>query len=101
MITEVKAKSSLTPNFVSSLVLSFSSAMNVVGAVRTAMDLPEGSKVVTFICDSGQRHVTRFWNRDFVLQWGLVWPGDVPIAERLPSCLCEVMDHGRTEYTNC
>lgn len=61
-----------------------SSAMNIVGAVRTALDLKEGSSVVTIICDGGQRHVTRFWNRDFCLEWGLAWPGD---SERVPECL--------------
>lgn len=34
-----------------------SSAMNVVGAVRTALSLSENSKVVTVVCDGGQRHL--------------------------------------------
>jgi cysteine synthase len=87
-----------------------SSSMNVVGAVRTALQLVEESKratnnginnktsdhgqhadeddivVVTIICDGGQRHVTRFWNRDFCLSWGLTWPGD-DATERIPECL--------------
>lgn len=62
-----------------------SSAMNVVGAVRTALELPEGSKVVTVVCDSGQRHVTRFWNKEFITNWGLEWPNDGD--ERVPECL--------------
>lgn len=61
-----------------------SSAMNVTGAVREAAELPPGSTVVTVICDAGSRHVTRFWNADFIRQWGLVWPGD---EERIPECL--------------
>ena len=61
-----------------------SSAMNVVGAVRTARKLPPNSNVVTVICDGGQRHVTRFWNRDFIEKWGLVWPEN---NERIPQCL--------------
>jgi cysteine synthase A len=61
-----------------------SSAMNVVGAVRTALNLDAGSKVVTIICDTGQRHVTRFWNRDFIISWGLQWPRD---DNRIPDCL--------------
>jgi cysteine synthase len=65
-----------------------SSAMNVVGAVKTALDMPVGSTVVTLICDGGQRHVTRFWNRDFVVnERGLEWPGD---ARRLPECMRNV-----------
>lgn len=65
-----------------------SSAMNVVGAVRTARNLDTGSKVVTIICDTGQRHVTRFWNRDFILSWGLQWPRD---DNRIPDCLQDVI----------
>jgi cysteine synthase A len=65
-----------------------SSAMNVVGAVRTALKLDTNSKVVTIICDTGQRHVTRFWNRDFILSWGLQWPKD---DNRIPDCLQDII----------
>lgn len=68
-----------------------SSAMNVVGAIRTALSLPPGpsTKVVTVICDGGTRHVTRFWNREFCTSWGLRWPLDTPedSALRIPECL--------------
>ncbi|CAJ1949689.1 unnamed protein product [Cylindrotheca closterium] len=61
-----------------------SSAMNVVGAIRTAIDMPEGSNVVTMICDGGQRHATRFWNPAFIEKnRGLIWPWE----ERIPECL--------------
>lgn len=40
-----------------------SSAVNVVAAVVTAMQLPEGSTVVTILCDSGQRHLSKFYKR--------------------------------------
>lgn len=62
-----------------------STAMNIVGAIRTALGLPTGSKVVTMVCDNGNRHLTRFWNRDFCLEWGLKWPGDDQAS--LPDCL--------------
>jgi len=71
---------------VEGLFCGSSSAMNVVGAVETARSLPEGSVVVTVICDTGQRHVTRFWNRDFCRSWGLTWPGDDRKAH-IPQCL--------------
>ena len=64
-----------------------SSAMNLVGAVWTALELPEGAKVVTAVCDNGNRHLSRFWNRDFCLEWGLQWPEDAPEGERIPECL--------------
>lgn len=66
-----------------------SSAMNVVGAVRAALALPPGSTVVTVICDAGQRHVARFWNKDFIADWGLIWPQDSEVA-CLPECMKEV-----------
>ena len=65
-----------------------SSAMNVAGAVRVASSLSTGSTVVTVICDAGSRHVTRFWNADFIREWGLKWPGDSS-GECIPECLRE------------
>lgn len=40
-----------------------SSAVNLVGAVVTALGLPEGSTVVTILCDSGQRHLSKFYKK--------------------------------------
>lgn len=40
-----------------------SSAVNLVAAVVTAMKLPAGSNVVTILCDSGQRHLSKFYKR--------------------------------------
>ncbi|KAL7447393.1 hypothetical protein ACHAXM_010603 [Skeletonema potamos] len=59
------------------LFVGSSSAMNVAGALIVASQMPEGSNIVTVVCDGGQRHTSRFWNRDFVVNvWGLKWPGD-------------------------
>jgi cysteine synthase A len=69
-----------------------SSAMNLVGAIRTATMMSPGSTVVTVVCDAGQRHVTRFWNRDFCLDWGLEWPGDQNDG-RLPQCLKQMVSN--------
>lgn len=33
-----------------------SSGLNIWAAARVARDLPRGARVVTFICDSGQRY---------------------------------------------
>ncbi|RKP22983.1 OAS-TL 2 [Syncephalis pseudoplumigaleata] len=38
-----------------------SSAVNCVGAVRLARQLGPGHTIVTLLCDSGQRHLTKFW----------------------------------------
>jgi len=68
---------------VEGLWIGSSSAMNLVGAVRTALSLREGASVVTMVCDGGQRHATRFWDPGFVEEWGLEWPG----ADSVPECL--------------
>ena len=48
-----------------------SSALNCVGAVRAARQLPPGSVIVTLLCDGGQRHLTRFWNRTYLAEHGI------------------------------
>ncbi len=88
-----------------------SSAMNMVGAIRVAQDMPRDSCIVTMICDGGQRHVTRFWNREFVNEWGLAWPGDEQQQEgdeeemRIPECINEFLSKSvpneETPITKC
>jgi len=46
-----------------------SSAVNCVAAVVTALSLPKGSRVVTVLCDSGTRHLSKFWKH--VAEMGL------------------------------
>jgi cysteine synthase A len=40
-----------------------SSAVNCVAALATAMKMPKGSRIVTILCDSGTRHLSKFWKR--------------------------------------
>jgi cysteine synthase A len=40
-----------------------SSAVNCVAAVATALQMPKGSRVVTILCDSGTRHLSKFWKK--------------------------------------
>ncbi len=56
------------------LFVGCSSAMNCVAACRTALDLGPGHTVVTILCDHGSRYKSRFWNEEFVSQFGLKWP---------------------------
>ncbi len=65
------------------LWMGSSSAMNLVGAVRVALDLTPGANIVTMVCDAGQRHATRFWNPSFVQEWGCTWPN----SRTIPNCL--------------
>lgn len=74
------------------LFVGSSSAMNVCGAIKVAKTLPENSKIVTIICDGGQRHLSRFWNRDFIEnKWNLIWPQTTDDnganGRRIPDCL--------------
>jgi cysteine synthase len=56
------------------LFVGSSSALNVVGALKVAKRMPPGSTIVTIICDSGHRHLSRFWNQDYVGKYSLIWP---------------------------
>ncbi|ESZ97342.1 cysteine synthase-like protein [Sclerotinia borealis F-4128] len=40
-----------------------SSAVNCVAAVVAALELEKGSTVVTILCDSGTRHLSKFWKK--------------------------------------
>jgi cysteine synthase len=40
-----------------------SSAVNCVAAIVTALQMPKGSRVVTILCDSGTRHLSKFWKK--------------------------------------
>ena len=76
------------------LFVGSSSALNVAAAVRTAHDLRQSFvqagepfrpvRVVTVVCDSGSRHLSRMWNPEYVRDsYQLTWPD----SARLPDCL--------------
>jgi cysteine synthase A len=44
------------------LFVGGSAGLNVVGAARVARELPEGSTVVTILCDGGGRYLSRIFN---------------------------------------
>ena len=68
------------------LFVGSSSALNVCAALRVAKRLGPGSTVVTIICDTGQRHVSRFWNRDYIGKYELEWPA----TDVVPACVKEL-----------
>jgi cysteine synthase A len=45
--------------------------MNCVGAVMAAKALGPGHTIVTILCDSGQRHLTKFWGPEYLEQRGM------------------------------
>ncbi|XP_071702768.1 cysteine synthase 2 [Rutidosis leptorrhynchoides] len=53
------------------LFIGSSSAMNCVGAVRVAKLLGPGHTIVTILCDSGMRHLSKFCNPEYLAQHGL------------------------------
>ena len=53
------------------LFVGSSSAVNCVGAAKLAARLPKGSTIVTLLCDSGQRHLSKFHNDEYLQKVGL------------------------------
>jgi cysteine synthase A len=54
------------------LFLGGSAALNVAGAARYAATLPAGSRVVTVLCDGGDRYRSRIYNAAWLEENGLV-----------------------------
>jgi len=53
------------------LFLAGTSGANVAAAVRVARELGPGNTVVTILCDTGHKYVSRFWSREWLGQKGL------------------------------
>jgi hypothetical protein len=53
------------------LFVGSSSAMNCVGAVRVAQSIGPGHTIVTILCDSGMRHLSKFYDAQYLSQYGL------------------------------
>ena len=58
------------------LFIGSSSAVNLVAAVRVAQSLGPGHRVCTIACDSGLRHMTKFWSDEYLAAHNLT-PRDV------------------------
>lgn len=61
------------------LLLGSSSSLNIVATCIYAAQLRmknqnTGKRLVTVICDSGTRHLSRFWNSEYVHKYNLHWP---------------------------
>lgn len=54
------------------LFLGSTSGVNVAAAVRVARELGEGHVVVTVLCDSGAKYLSRLFNREWLAQKGLL-----------------------------
>ncbi|HMQ41041.1 MAG TPA: cysteine synthase A [Paracoccus sp. (in: a-proteobacteria)] len=71
------------------LVLGGSSGINVAGAIRLARDLGPGKRIVTILCDSGNRYQTKLYNPEFLREKGLPVP---KWLDRAPADLPEVFE---------
>ncbi len=54
------------------LFLSSTSGVNVAGAIRVARELGPGHTVVTVLCDTGSKYLSRLFNREWLEQKGLL-----------------------------
>ena len=54
------------------LFVSSTSGINVAAAVRVARELGPGHTVVTVLCDTGSKYLSRLFNRDWLQQKGLL-----------------------------
>jgi cysteine synthase A len=61
------------------LFLGSTSGANVAAAVKVASGLAPGSTVVTVLCDGGQKYLSRFYNREFLDQKGLLPYADAAV----------------------
>ncbi len=58
------------------LFVSSSSALNIAASIRVAKRIGPGNRIVTIICESGQRHYSRFYNPEYLSECGLQWPNE-------------------------
>ncbi|MBK9071730.1 MAG: cysteine synthase A [Myxococcales bacterium] len=63
-----------------SLCVGTSGALNVWAAATVALQLPPGARVVTILCDVGERYRSRQWNREWLASKGLVGEPGLPSA---------------------
>jgi cysteine synthase A len=54
------------------LFVSSTSGINVAGAVRVAQQLGPGHCIVTVLCDSGSKYLSRLFNRQWLQEKGLL-----------------------------
>jgi cysteine synthase A len=53
------------------LVMGMSSMLNLAGAFTTALRVGPGKRVATFMCDGGERAISKMYNPDFLKEKGI------------------------------
>ena len=64
------------------LCLGGSSGINMAGAIRMAREMGPGHRIVTVLCDYGNRYQSKLFNPDFLREKGLPLPGWLTEAPR-------------------
>jgi cysteine synthase len=54
------------------LFVGSSSCVNLCAAVHVARELGPGHRIVTILCDSGARHLSKFYNDEWLKGQGIV-----------------------------
>ena len=67
------------------LFIGSSSALNLVGVVKMARRLGPDHVIVTCICDSGYRSLSKTFNEDFLMSKNLYMPGELDSLDFLES----------------
>ncbi len=65
-----------------------SGAVNCVGVVKAVKDgrIKPGQTVVTILCDSGIRHLSKFWNPEYMARFDLSCPDMIPSPLEFIEC---------------
>ncbi len=63
------------------LFLGLSSGINIAGAVRYARQRGPGQTIVTILCDSGHKYISKLYNPEWIEKNGL--KADMPIESVL------------------
>jgi cysteine synthase len=66
------------------LFLGSASGVNVAAAVRIARELGPGRRIVTILCDGGQRYQSRLYSRNWLKEKGLLDAADAGRGSRGP-----------------
>jgi cysteine synthase A len=53
------------------LVMGMSSMLNLAGAFKTALKMGPGKRIITFMCDGGERAISKMYNPSFLKEKGM------------------------------
>jgi cysteine synthase A len=48
--------------------MGMSSMLNLAGAFNTALKMGPGKRIVTFMCDGGERAISKMYNPEFLVE---------------------------------